>query len=370
MRICFIGDPRSVHTRRWVGWFAGRHEVSLIRTAPDAADGDVPGPVLPEAGPVPGSRLLSSVAGVRRHLREFRPDVLHAHYINESGWFAGFAGWRPYVVTAWGSDVYRAPQESWLARRLNPHVVRRADHVTCDSRDQASVLASWGVASERLSVIGWGVDLGEFNAGVSGARLRARLEVPQDVPVVLSPRQWLPNSHVEAIVAAHARLPEDVFLVLKRIPRFEEDGGRSVEAAIAASPARARIRVIGEIEAGELPELYAVSDVVASLCETDGTPVSVLEAMALGKPIVAYRNASLAEWVEPPGGALVDDHAPETIARALAPLLTDAAARRAAAAHNREVIARRADRAAEMSSMESIYERVVQSRRAAGVRHA
>ena len=354
MRICYIGDPRSVHTQRWVRWFAGRHDVSLISTASDPALADLELGVL-SAGGLPGTRLARSVRDVRRLLARGRPDVVHAHYINEAGWFAAASGRRPVIVTAWGSDVYRAPRVSRLARRLNPWAVRSADWVTCDSEDQARTLREWTGRAERVSVIGWGVDRVEFNPEVDGIAMRRRLGLPEDAPVVLSPRQWVPNSNIETVVAAHARLPEDVWLVLKRIPRFEDGGGAPVEAAVEASPARSRIRVVGEIDAADLAPMYAASDAVVSLCTTDGTPVSALEAMAVGRPVVALRNASIAEWLSAPGGLLVDELNEEVVARALAVALEPGDARTLASAHNQAIVAERADRAAEMARMDAIY---------------
>lgn len=359
MRICYVADPRSVHTRRWVGWFAGRHDVHLVRTAPSDALPDVPGIVLPRSAPLPGIRLGVSLARLRAYLRRTRPDLLHAHFINEAGWLAGFAGHRPWLLTVWGSDVYRAPGESRMAALLNPTAARRADAVTCDSADQGRALEAWGVAAERIHVVGWGVDRSRFHPGVDGAEWRRRLGIAPDARVVLSPRQWLPNSHIVEVVEAHARLPGDPVLLLKRLPAFEGDYARRVEEAIRASPASDRVHQVGEVDEGALPALYAAADVAVSLCGTDGTPVSVLEAMAEGLPVVALDVASLREWLDPGGGALVRTPDPDVVAGALTPLLSDAALRRVAGQRNVAMVAERADRAREMERAETLCRRLV-----------
>jgi glycosyltransferase involved in cell wall biosynthesis len=370
MRLCFIGDPRAVHTQRWVNWFAARHEVTLIATAEDDALKEFRICSLPSVRARRGTRLWSSTRAVRSVLSEHRPDVLHAHFINESGWFAAAAGFRPVVVTAWGSDVYRAPAESPLARRLNPWAVRRADWVTCDSTDQARVLRSWGVSQNRLSVINWGVDRHAFHPGVSGHTMRARLSIPVQARVILSPRQWLPNSNIEAVIDAHARLPSDVYLVLKRLPRFERGAGRVIEEAIAQSPQRERIRVLGEIEEHELPALYVAADVVVSLCGTDGTPVSLLEAMATGRPVVALANESIDEWVSAPGGRTVSSPRVDEVLDALQHYLSDPALRERSAAHNMRIVAARADRTMQMTLMDDVYARLLEMGRGRNSRRA
>jgi glycosyltransferase involved in cell wall biosynthesis len=358
MRLCFIGDARSVHTQRWVRWFAAEHEVAIIATAhhPELAELELT--TLPE-GRVRGTRLAHSVWATRRALRTFRPDLVHAHYINEPGWLAAASRARPFVLSAWGSDLYRAPGESALAKRLNPWAARTADFVTCDSEDQARVLHGWGVRPDRVAVIGWGVDREEFNPDVDGGLMRDALGIPRDAEVVLSPRQWLPNSSIEAIIAAHALLRDEPHLILKRLSRDESDRGRAILAAIASSPARERIHVVDEIPAAELPSLYASATIVVSLCITDGTPVSVLEAMATGRPVVAFRNESLAEWVAPPGGELVSSVAAPEVAAAMQRFLdASGAEREAAASYNLQTVAERADRATEMHRMDAVYARL------------
>lgn len=358
MRICFIGDAAAIHTQRWVRWFAADHEVFVISTTAADSMPEYEVAQLP-IETAPGLRLLRSLRMVRQVLAAYQPDLLHSHYINEAGWFGAASRRRPLVVTAWGSDVYRAPVESRLARHLNRWSVRSADWVTCDSADQAAVICSWGVPHERVSVIGWGIDRREFHPGIDGTPLRERLDIPWDAPVLLSPRQWLPNSNIAAVIAAHERLPASVYLVLKR--GSQPDDGADVQTAIAASRAHGRIRVLGEITENQLPVMYASADVVVSLCTTDGTPASVLEAMALGKPVVALQNASLAEWVSDPGGRLVPGLDPEVIADAVLPLLFDRDVRARAAAHNLSVVAKRADRQVEFGRMARIYERLTES---------
>lgn len=355
MKILFVGDPRSVHTVRWVSWFGKDHEVALMRVFPADVLSEVPGPTLPQGGGLGRLRLVRSVFALRRFIRRFAPDLVHAHYTNESGWLVAFSGTHPWVLSVWGSDVYRAPQESRLARLLNPWAVRRADAVFADSAHQLETLRSWGMRAEKGHRIGWGVDCQQFHPAVSGQPWRGAMDIPGDALVVFSPRQWVANSHIPAIVRAHAHLGEEVYLVLKRLPAFESREAAEVWEEIARSPARDRIRVVDEVDEAKLPELYAVADVVVSLAETDGTPVSVLEAMALGKPVVAYAAPSLREWIRPQGGRLVNSHQAMEIAAALQFFLEDFGRRTLAGAHNRKLVEAEADRSKEMARAETVY---------------
>jgi len=362
MRICFIGDCGSVHVERWVRWFAGTYDVGVISTGignriPEYTIGRLP------TRSKPFSRVLESALEVRRLITRYRPDVVHCHYINEAGWLGAITAFHPLIISAWGSDLYRAPKESRLAHTLNPWALRRADWITCDSHDQARVIHSWKVNPARVSVIGWGIDRAEFHPGLDGTSSRDAYGIPLDAPVLLSPRQWLANSNIPTIIAAHARLADDVYLILKHSPGAGActDENAVVTRHIAGSPARNRIVEIGELPERELPSLYAAADAVVSLCSTDGTPVSVLEAMAVGQPVVALDIPSLSEWVREPGGRLVSSLDPASVAAAVEPFLVDPAARARAAQANVEIVAQRADRSSEFARMAAIYRQAANS---------
>jgi glycosyltransferase involved in cell wall biosynthesis len=216
------------------------------------------------------------------------------------------------------------------------------------------------VCADRISVIGWGVDRREFHPEVEGGSMRVRLDIPVDAPVVLSPRRWHSNCNITTVIAAHEQLSDDVYLVLKRLAASEPATIEEIESAVEASTARSRIRIVNEQPPEELPELFAASDVVVSLCLTDGTPVSVLEAMAVGRPVVALQNASLAEWIAAPGGELVSAADPRLVAAAMRRFLSDAALRDRAAEHNQAVVVARGDRDTELARMDEIYRRLGQ----------
>ena len=89
MKLCFIGDAESIHTQRWVRWFADDHDVSVIATTGDESLADLTAATLPASATL---RLAASVRAVRRTLRSLQPDIVHAHFINEAGWFAAGQG--------------------------------------------------------------------------------------------------------------------------------------------------------------------------------------------------------------------------------------------------------------------------------------
>lgn len=116
MRICYIADAASIHTQRWVNFFARRgHEIHLI--SPNIGDSYVEGvrfhllsKTMSSLPPIRYLSLLPRMLRVRRLLKMIQPDVVDAHYIAGNGYLGVASGFHPIVLTAWGSDILIHPK--------------------------------------------------------------------------------------------------------------------------------------------------------------------------------------------------------------------------------------------------------------------
>ena len=115
LRLAFLGDPNSVHTRRWISYFAARgHLVHLLVTTDVEVMPGLPAKVqVCTLRPYSRRRLrplgyLDARRAMQEALAKVAPDVLHAQYLTGYGWLALVSGFRPYIVTTWGSDIYRS----------------------------------------------------------------------------------------------------------------------------------------------------------------------------------------------------------------------------------------------------------------------
>ncbi len=356
LRILYIADATSIHTVRWIRCFANRgHAVGLCSQSELQHGLEVEQFFqLSTRGSLPGMRLLRNVRELKRAIRAFKPDVLHAHYINEAGWLGAFSGFHPFALMAWGSDIYLAPKESRLAAILSPWSVARADFCTADSFDQVEKLKEMG--ARRAEMIGWGVELDAYPRAL-GEKWRHERGITEDQVVVLSPRQWIGNSNIDVIVKAWAKVRPvcpDALLILKRMKGEAEHNAR-IEAQIAALELGESMRIVEEMPEADLPAMYAASDIVISVCSSDGTPVSVLEAMAAQKPVIAGDLPSLREWVEPQkSGFLVAPRDAEALAERLIELIQNNELRAKLGAGARQIAVERAGREENLTKIESV----------------
>jgi glycosyltransferase involved in cell wall biosynthesis len=365
LRLVYLGDPNETHTRRWVGWFADHgHEVSLVVPADMPIESPLQPAIqlmrLPAFG---GSRLkvLSLRDGrtaVRSALLPLRPDVVHVHYLTGYGWLAWESGIRPYAITVWGSDVFRTIPASRKARWLGRLALRAAALVTADSRDLAVAAVAAGARRDRTREVQFGVDMERFAPAAPDPGLRARLGLGQG-PVVFSGRTLLGLYRHDVVVRALALLPDDVQLLLSA--RHQDPKVRaSLEALASELGVADRLRIVDTVAHEDMPGVLRLADVMVSVPETDGTPVTILEALAVGTRVVASDVPSVREWLgglDP--GALVPVGEVEATATALRRALELPAAEAARlAVAGRALVAARADHDANMRLVEADYHRL------------
>ena len=354
-RLClaFLSIGRHIHTERWLTWFARRgHDVHLLTVQP----GPLPGVTVHDITPPPGPKPLRYAMGlitVKRILARLRPSLLHAHFLTGYGYWGVFSGYRPFLVTVWGDDVYVTPHETMIKHRLARKALREADYVTGDSEDIVEACRRLGARADRTEVIQWGVDFTHFHPGVPPDAVRERLGVSAATPIVLSTRSFTqPYYNIDLIV-------DTAFRVRERFPdvHYVFAGNEGDDAAFRARAKGAEwMHWVGRIPHPELPAWIEAATVFVTVPSVDATAVSLLEAMACRAAIVASDLPSAREWIrDGETGLVVKARDDSALVNAIERLLADTALRdrvgRAAAVEVRA----RADHDRNMKRMEDIY---------------
>lgn len=314
----------------------------------------------------PHAALLEQIAidlavlsrSAQRRLREailrWRPRVVHAHQANSVAWHAvraGSASGVPVVVTLWGSDVLTLPQRSPLHRWMVRHALRGASAWTADARDllvAAERIAAPGGPAERV----W-IPIGIDDAPPLPGIVRERR--------LLSCRLHKPLYRIDAIVRAFAAIaPRHPQWTLEVAGSGEQTG--ALHALAAELRIAERIEFSGQLASPELGRAYRRSAVFVSVPETDGTSVSLLEAMAAGcLPVLSDLPANR-EWVQDGrNGRLVEamDALPQALEAAIAEFESGGWDREGRAINER-LVDEHARFANNIRTFVALYDRVVQ----------
>jgi SAM-dependent methyltransferase len=162
---------------------------------------------------------------------------------------------------------------------------------------------------------------------------------------------------IKAFSRIHDTLPKTVLVLKKGI------GGESAQAdidrLIRENGIRSSTVVVGDLTEAELPLLYSAADVTVSFSSSDGTPMSILEAMASGSAVIGGDLPSIREWVrDGETGLLARVPDLDVLVSQLERLVTDAELRRALTARARRLVEQHADRQANLERVETEYVRL------------
>jgi glycosyltransferase involved in cell wall biosynthesis len=363
LRLAYLSIGRHIHTSRWLTWFSRRgHEVHLLTVQPGPIESVRVHDITPPPGPKP-LRYALGLIKVRRILKRLDPDLLHTHFLTGYGYWGVFSGWRPFVLTVWGDDVYVTPHQNRLKKGLARRALRGADYITGDSRDILDGCIRLGAPPDRLEVIQWGVDFEVFNPSVSGDGIRSRLGVPDRAPIVLSTRSFTqPYYNIDLIITTAAevrkRVPEAhyVFAGLEGTDDRFRDLAR--EAGLTEN-----VHWVGRIPHGELPSYLNAATVFVTVPSVDATAVSLLEAMACRCGIVATDLPSAREWIrDQETGLTVRPRDSRELTAAILRLIEDSALREKLGRAAEACVRLRADHDQNMARVEEIYYSLCQGR--------
>ncbi len=369
MKLCYLADASSIHTQRWVKYFADvGHEVHLISQKPFGANppADVRlhllQPLKIGNTPVRGINLAFQVLQIYRNIRKLKPDLLHAHDALGYGFWGALCQFHPFVITPWGSDVVVKPGESWFFKWSVKFALKNADFITCDADHLVETMTALGAAQAKIRVIYFGVDTKRFCPAPQNDALRARLGIAPHCPVVISLRSLNPIYDIESLVRAAP-------LVLEKVPdaRFIIAGNGALrtqlEQLASTLGIAEQLKFVGAIPNHELPDYLTLSDVYVSTSLSDGgLAASTAEAMACALPVVITDFGDNRQWVaEGKGGFLVPLRNPAILADKIVYLLESAAIRRVFGAFNRQVILERNDYYTEMAKVERIYQALLEA---------
>jgi glycosyltransferase involved in cell wall biosynthesis len=303
MRILLLSDAASEHTRKWalglagrgieVGLFSFNHvEHAWFKGVPNIRMLFQPSSKTNSASLFTKVAYLKYVKKVKTVIRHFKPTIVHAHYATSYGLVGRLSGFHPFVISAWGTDVMRFPQQSNLNKKLLEKNFRKADVICATSATISSYIGQ--VLDKEVKVIPFGVDTELFSRG-------KKKEIFPEGTVVVGCIKSLENPYrIDILIRAFAELQKETkeklgLLVVGSGTKDQMLKDLSVELGISE-----KVVFTGKIDHAEVPEYFSTIDVFANLSEYESFGVSVIEAMACENAVVVTDVGGLTEIVDSP----------------------------------------------------------------------
>lgn len=289
-KICFFADWQ-IHTIRWCSHFSNLgYEVHLITLKPV----EIPNVIvhLVDTGDIKVTggnwRILFKYRKIKKLLREISPDIFHSMYATSYGITGALCGYKPYLITALGSDVLISPQQSKMYRFLLKFAFSKADVITAMSDHMKQMIQQIGVPANKIMTVPFGIDPKVFN--------KIGAEVNPDKFIITSTRNFEEVYNIPHLIKA-------VALVKDRIPGIHVNLiGRGTlqgayEALIKEHQMEDLFTFFGKIPIEEVASALKQSHLFVSVSLSDGNNVSLNEAMACGTYSIATNIPANTQWI-------------------------------------------------------------------------
>ena len=312
-------------------------------------------------------RDFRALLQLTRLMRRRRYDVIHGHS-SKGGFLARIAGWltgTPAIYTANALYFLRMPPGARRGlyaglERLAGRFTARFIAVSQSERDVA--IRERLVAPQKIVVIPNGVEAEAFQRPVHArAHIRAELQIPLDAVVIGTAARLTAQKDPECLVRAVrevvARTRREVFLVWAGDGELAAD----VRRIVAECGLEQRCRLLGIRR--DVRAVMCAFDIVALTSRYEGMPYVLLEAMALGLPVVATDVVGTRDVVENGvNGYLVPPESPTAVADALLALVNSDTRRGELGERGRRMAAERYTLESMTKRLESLYTELAKHR--------
>jgi len=249
-----------------------------------------------------------ATADLRKLIRKLQPDLIHAGPIQSCAFLTALSGFQPLVSMSWGYDLLQDADRSWLWRKITQFTLKRSMRLITDCQTVLDKAVEFGMQKENITAFPWGVDLARFTPGKYPPEGSGQF-------TLLSTRGWEPIYGVDVLANAFvkaARRNENLRMIMMgngsqaSLLREVFDHGGVME----------KVFFPGQVSQSDLPRYYQMADLYISASHIDGSSVSLMEALACGRPVLVTDIPGNQEWVEPGGnGWLFNDGDDDDLAK-------------------------------------------------------
>ncbi|MDR1226012.1 MAG: glycosyltransferase [Prevotellaceae bacterium] len=295
MRIFILSDIGSIHTKRWVAALSQKG-IDIFLWGLNFKDKDTeyyaqfPNVALSKTnytdsikniikdGTFEKLRYLKAIKLLKQCIADFQPDILHAHYASSYGLLGALTGFHPYIISAWGSDVYDFPNVSFLHKQALKYSLSKADKILSTSHVMAKETQKY--TGKAIEITPFGVDLSLFK----------KTDIPRQSEgtfVVGNVKTLAPKYGIDVLINAFKLLMDNNPNKRLRLEIVGEGPDREkLQQLTQELGISQHIIFKGKIENHLLPLVYNSVSVSVSVSYSESFGVVAVEAMSCECPVV------------------------------------------------------------------------------------
>lgn len=304
MKVLILGDPSAAHTKKWLNALAENgidiYFFGLLPFVPEEY------PAIPREhffienmgeninsksdGSLSKLKYLKTLPAIKKIISDIRPDILHSYYASSYGLLGTLTGFKPFLVSVWGSDIYSFPQKSFLHKMVIEYVLRKSDLILSTSNVMAGEIQRY--TNNDIRVIPFGIDINKFY------KERKRQIFSTDDIVIGTIKKLEKNYAVDILIKAFKLLVDkykDKPLKLLIVGGgVEQENLKKLTEELGIQN---RVQFTGWVPYNKIQEYHNELDIAACLSINESFGVSILESFACGVPVVASDAVGFKEIV-------------------------------------------------------------------------
>lgn len=326
MKLLLLADPNSVHTIKWACSLV-MHDIEIKILGLGALNVDSYNAIdnisietmglgiTRNEGAFKKISYLKALPAVKKTIRSFKPDILHAHFASSYGILGALSGFTPFILSVWGSDVFSFPNKSAIHKSILKFNLKKADKVLSTSKVMAIETNKY--TDKEIEVTPFGIDLDQFRKKEVD-RLFSKDDIIIGTVKTLSERYGI-DYLIRAFKIVKDRNPA---LRLKLLLV----GGGNLEQELKELSHELNIQddtiFTGSVTYSDIAHYHNQLDISVFLSNSESFGVAVIEASACEKPVVVSNVGGLPEVVEDKvSGLIVSPQDPEAAAEAIETLV-------------------------------------------------
>jgi len=373
MRIMILGDDQSPHTIKWVNALSdGINTICLVSfhkvdkglyhenvkiVTIDVIRENVSNIDFLKFG------YLRLVKIVRKEIKEFKPDIVHAYYASSYGLIGALSRFRPFVISVWGSDVFEFPKKSFIHKFILKYNLRKADYIQSTSLVMAKELSNY--TDKDIIVVPFGIDMEKYKP-------LPEIKKENEGTIVIGTIKWLReiygiNYLIDAFYLLTKKYPD------KKLKLLIVGGGpRLMEYKILVKQYNIDdlVEFVGAVPISKTRYYHNKIDIFVALSLRESFGVSALEAASCSVPAVVSNVGGLPEVVENgKTGFIVESMNPQAAADAISKLIDDPDLKESMGVNARKFVKRKYDWNYNVKDQIQIYERIKSQEPISNSRH-
>jgi glycosyltransferase involved in cell wall biosynthesis len=354
MKIAFLAGHSTIHTVKWVNEMAGRgNDVYLITMHPgtEELNKNINVYKLPFNAPL---GYYFNVWHLEKLLKRIQPDILNTHYASGYGTLARLSGFRPNLLSVWGSDVFDFPYMSKYNMKVIRKNLRSAYRIASISNIMKNQTESLYKPQKEIVLTPFGVDCEKFKSiPINQEKNSIRIGTIKR----MDPKYGI-STLIEAFALVKRQVKEKIELILIGGGPQEEE----LKLLVRKLDLRESVQFIGSIPHHSVPEWLNSFDIYGALSTLDSESfgVAIIEASACGVPVIVSDAGGLPEVVvDGQTGYIVPRNNPQAAAEKIVNLINDKNARVAMGRAGREFVLKTYEWKENADRMEKLYKEII-----------